>query len=206
MEKWVIASVVVGILLVLTLELTLRKQRQRASRRQQYFWDETQTKIRERLTDPRREASLTFVRERQEGQQAFLDMICRSTAVALKSPRSVITLIDAESQTFIAHHVFEPDDRALPYFEERHVPLQSSYCQFTVAADHTLVINNAKRDPLVANNPCTVELGMRAYLGTPVYSKEGFPVGSLCVFDFETRRWSQRDIATIESFAALVSL
>lgn len=194
----------VGVLLgLVVIEALLRKRRRDAARQQEYLWTQTQQTIRQRLTDPHRVASIGLVRERQVAQQAFLDMICRSTAVALKSPRSVITLIDAESQTFIAHHAV--DDREEPIYS-LDLPLHSTYCQFTVAADKTLVINNAKMDPLVKDNPCTTELGMRAYLGSPVHSKEGFPVGSLCVFDFTPRKWDRRDIATIESFAALVSL
>ena len=203
MDTWVIVLIVLALLGVLGVELLIRARRKIIERKQAYLWDATQQAIREKISDPDRLLSVTRVRERTVAQQAFLDQICRSTAVALKSPRSVITLIDSETQEFIAHHAV--DEREGPIYDLE-LPLQSTYCQFTVAADRTLVIQNAAFDPLVKDNPCTTELGMRAYLGTPVHSQEGFAVGSLCVFDFEPRRWERRDIATIESFAALVCL
>lgn len=196
--------IAVSLLLLGGVEIALYLQRKHSQRKQEYLWTETHNRIREQILDPDRIASMDEVRSRLPAQQSFLDMICRSTASALKSPRSVITLIDTETQTFIAHHAVEDKEGA--EYDDMELPLSSTYCQFTVAASRTLVINNARRDPLVRDNPCTTQLGMRAYLGSPVYSKEGFPVGSLCVFDFEPRRWTRRDIAVIEGFAALVSL
>lgn len=204
MDALIWTSIVFSVIALVGMEVFLLIQRQRADRRQAYMWTETHDRIREQVTNPERMASLEEVRSRLSAQQGFLDMICKSTAVALKSPRSVITLIDAETQTFIAHHAVNEEEGAL--YDDMELPMSSSYCQFTVAADRTLVIQNARRDSLVKDNPCTTQLGMRAYLGTPVCSKEGFPVGSLCVFDFTPRRWTKRDIAVIESFAALVSL
>lgn len=202
-EPLTVALVVATVVTIVVIEVHLSISRRNAERRQTYLWTQTLDRIRENISSPERMASIDEVRKRLGAQQAYLDMICRSTAAALKSPRSVITLIDAESQTFIAHHAV---DEAEGDLHDGAVPLQSSYCQFTVASDKTLVINNAKRDVLVKDNPCTTVLGMRAYLGTPVYSIEGFPVGSLCVFDFTPRRWSDRDVAVIEALAALVSL
>lgn len=191
---------------VMGMEVFLQYRRRKAQRLQNYLWDEAQASIRARINDPQRVTSVTRVRERQPAQQVFLDMICRSTATALKSPRSVITLVDADSQTFIAHHITDDDPHAKEAWGMHGIPLSSTYCQFTIASAQTLVIQNARLDPLVKDNPCTTQLGMKAYLGTPVCSKEGFPVGSLCVFEFTPRKWTRRDIATIESFAALVSL
>lgn len=193
--------VLIGLIIV---EGLIIKSRRAAKRKDAYLWTEALDRVHAQIRDPERMTSIALVRERLVGQQAYLDMICRSTAVALASPRSVITLIDAASQTFIAHHAVDTRERL--FYEKTEVPLSSTYCQFTVASNHTLVIQNAKRDILVKDNPCTTELGMRAYLGTPIHSLEGFPVGSLCVFDFEPRKWSARDIAIIESFAALVAL
>lgn len=196
-------AIAVAVALLVGMEVYLYVERKRTSRREAYLWTQSLDRVRATINDPIRLESMEEVRRRLTGQHAFLDMICKSTAVALKSPRSVITLIDAESQTFIAHHAVNEEEDT-DYDTE--LPLSSTYCQFTVAADRTLVINNARVDPLVKDNPCTTDLGMRAYLGTPVCSKEGFPVGSLCVFDFTPRRWDRRDIAVIEAFAALVSL
>lgn len=197
-------SIAISLTVLIGVEVHLYIQRKRMDRQQAYLWTESLDRVRAQIQDPERIASMEEVRRRLTAQQSFLDMICKSTAVALKSPRSVITLIDAESQSFIAHHAINEEEGK--GYDDMELPLSSTYCQFTVAADRTLVINNARRDALVKDNPCTTQLGMRAYLGTPVYSEEGFPVGSLCVFDFTPRKWSKRDITVIEAFAALVSL
>lgn len=199
-----VVALSVAALLALLIEVYLRRQRREADERQEWLWEETQAKIRENIESPARVANLIDVRDRLGAQEAYLDMICRSVAAALKSNRAVVTLVDGERQQWIASHFVDEEEAKQPRNDD--VPYDRSYCMFVVASDHTFVVENAAKDDRVATHPCTTVLGMRAYLGTPVHSKEGFPVGSLCVFDVVPRKWTRRDIVTLESFAALVSL
>lgn len=203
MTVWIVAGAT-ALLLYLGVEGYLRYKRITANTRQATLWAETQERLQEAIHDPDRLASLEQVHARLGAQKSYLDMICRSTAASLRSKRAVVTLVDGERQKWIASHFVDPEEDDKPNADG--VSYDESYCQYVIASDSTFIVDDAKNDDRVEDHPCFTVLGMRAYLGTPVYSREGFPVGSLCVFDTRPRKWTNRDIVTLESFASLVSL
>jgi GAF domain-containing protein len=85
-------------------------------------------------------------------------------------------------------------------------PLQTSYCKYVVATDQPLVIADSLTDIRVRTADGETKRNVRAYIGAPVHSAEGIPVGSLCVFDVNPRDWTQRDQSIVSAFASLVVL
>jgi len=77
---------------------------------------------------------------------------------------------------------------------------EASYCQYVVALDDVLVVNDSLRDPLVIDHPATTEGGVRAYLGVPL-RMDGQCLGSFCVVDVRPRRWSDDDLIQLETLA-----
>lgn len=204
-SEYIVVIAVVCLLAFASIEWFIRRQRAAFTRQDEYNWADAEDRIREMASDPERIQSMTSVMGRMEDNSPFLDMICRSAAAALRCPQSAISMIEADRQIWLSSHFDEgtqcSTDEQTEWTEG---PLSVSYCKYVMVSDKSLVINNATQDPLVKDHACTTMLGMRAYLGTPVYSKEGFPVGSLCVFDFNPRKWSTRDRVTLESLASLV--
>jgi GAF domain-containing protein len=80
---------------------------------------------------------------------------------------------------------------------------ESSYCQYVVALDDTLVVTDSATDDLVHDHPATLDMGIRAYLGVPV-RHDGQTLGSFCVVDTEARQWTDDDLAALETLAGEV--
>ena len=73
-----------------------------------------------------------------------------------------------------------------------------------VAAGAPLVVEDARRHPVVRTNLAVRELGWIAYAGVPLTLADGRTVGALCVVDALPRIWSPRDLALLEDLAASV--
>ncbi|MBK5927326.1 hypothetical protein CCR87_08300 [Rhodobaculum claviforme] len=85
----------------------------------------------------------------------------------------------------------------------RCTPLVYSFCRHVVSTGQALVVDDARRHPLVHANPAIEELGVRAYLGEPVLAPDGTPVAAMCTIARAPRRWSAQDRALVADFAAL---
>src|SRR5205823_10640872 len=65
-----------------------------------------------------------------------------------------------------------------------------------------LVIFDAEDDPLVRDNVAVTTYGLRAYAGLALRRGDGSAIGSLCVADTRSRRWTETDIRMLSSVAA----
>ena len=129
----------------------------------------------------------------------LFDEITRLAADALRAPVALLTIIDARRQFFVSGHGLPPELEAT-----RETPVEASYCRFTIEAGKPLVIRDARTNPLIAAiggpHPGTI-----AYLATPVLSREGVPIASLCVAGPEPRRWAKSDLRLLEGLARVVT-
>jgi PAS domain S-box-containing protein len=131
-----------------------------------------------------------------------LDRITGLAAKLLKTPASLITLIDHvfDRQVF-ASDVGLPE----PWATTRQTPLAYSVCAHVVEAGAPLLIANASKDARFKDNPALGVLGLAAYLGVPLTDESGEAFGALCVIDKKPRKWSEADSALLGELAALAS-
>ena len=102
---------------------------------------------------------------------------------AFDVPIALVSLVDDARQWWkSAQGLPEPLDRA------REAPRETSICGHVVAVDETLVVEDVLRDERFAGNPFLREHGIRFYAGAPLRTRDGMPVGSLCVLDVKPRR------------------
>lgn len=200
----VVAAVVFVLAVVVTCEIVWFWHRRRLRLIQDAQWRAVETDIRERLADPHRQEVIEDVRLRALSNQAQLSQLCQATATTLRAPAAVITVVEFEGQRWLAFYGAEWCDPSGPSGNLQ--PLDSSYCQYVVAHDQPLVITDSLKDIRVRTTRSEVLSEVRAYLGAPVHTADGIPVGSLCVFDNRPRKWSERDKSTVKSFASLVAL
>lgn len=92
-----------------------------------------------------------------------------------------------------------------PWRSARQTPLSHSFCKHVVADDRPLVVTDARRDPLVADNGAVDDLGVVAYLGVPIYRGAGPPVGALCVIGHRSRTWSDAEVDVLRRLGSCVS-
>jgi len=128
--------------------------------------------------------------------EAF-DRLTRLASRFLGAPVSLMSLVCEERQ-FLKSAVGLPE----PWATRREMPIAYSFCRHVVASARPLVVEDARRHPLVRTNPAVRELGWLAYAGVPLTSPDGLVLGALCVIDKMPRLWSDRDLDLLQDLAA----
>ena len=93
---------------------------------------------------------------------------------------------------------------AQPWADARQTPLSHSFCQHVVANAAPLVVEDARRDPVLSSNLAIVDLEVVAYAGFPIVSPTGHVLGSLCAIDSEPRAWQPAQLESLADVALLV--
>src|SRR6478609_4013469 len=114
-----------------------------------------------------------------EPEEEF-DELVRRAAEATGAPIAVITLVDEARQWFKAHAILTPDD-------------------LTVVPD-TREDQRFNDNLLVTEDP-----NIRFYAGAPIFTPDGFPIGTLCVIDAAPRGLSDEQADALRDLAREVS-
>ncbi len=125
------------------------------------------------------------------------DRLTRMAARLLGAPTSLIALVTDERQ-FFKSAIGLPE----PWATRRTAPLSFSFCSTVAGTGEPLIVEDARRHPLLRHSQALRELGWVAYAGVPLISPDGHVLGSLCVVDRMPRLWSERDIALLQDLAA----
>src|SRR5689334_4412312 len=132
-------------------------------------------------------------------EEAF-DRLTRLASRLLGAPIALVTLV-ADDRAFFKSAI----GLAEPLATRRTTPLSHSFCRHVVATGAPLVVEDARRHPLVRGNPAVRELRWIAYAGVPLVVNGGPAVGALCVIDHLPRIWSPRDLTLLADLAASVA-
>ena len=151
------------------------------------------------LTRPDRVAALRRTALLDTPPEEAFDRLTRMAARLLGTPVSLISLVTDDRQ-FFKSAIGLPE----PWASRRVSPISFSFCGQVVATGEPLVLEDARRHPLLRHNPAIRELGWVAYAGVPLITRQGHTVGALCVIDKTPRLWSERDIALLQDLAASV--
>jgi two-component system cell cycle sensor histidine kinase/response regulator CckA len=125
------------------------------------------------------------------------DRLTRMAGRLLGAPISLISLVTDERQ-FFKSTMGLPE----PWASRRSAPLSFSFCSTVAGTGEPLIVEDARRHPLLRHSQALRELGWVSYAGVPLVSREGHVLGSLCVVDRMPRLWSDRDIALLQDLAA----
>jgi GAF domain-containing protein len=123
------------------------------------------------------------------------DRLTRLTSRLLDAPIALVTLVDADRQWFKSTH------GAMLPSGLRETPLTHSLCALVVLDEAPLVVADTHDDPRLRDHPAVTEAGVRAYAGAPLYSPDGYAVGTLCAIDLAPHRWSDTDVETLRELA-----
>lgn len=115
-------------------------------------------------------------------------------ASLFRTPVALVSLVDRDRQFFKS---VVGDDYP------RETPRGMSFCNFAVLNRATVVIEDATRDPRVADNPLvTGGPGIRFYAGAPLITPDGHAVGTVCAIDFHPHYdVSENDIKALQYLA-----
>jgi two-component system CheB/CheR fusion protein len=127
------------------------------------------------------------------------DRLTRLAARLLRCPVALVSLVDADRQFFKSCFGL-PE----PWQSRRQTPLSHSFCQHAVTSGQPLIIEDARRHPLVKDNGAVTDLGVIAYAGIPLRSASGEVLGSFCAIDTRPRQWTGDEIETLQALAGAV--
>ncbi len=123
------------------------------------------------------------------------DRITRLVAQFFAVPIALITLIDDQRQWFKSRYGLAV----------RETPRSHAFCDHAVAACRLLIVEDTLLDArFVANPLVTGEPSIRFYAGEPIYSADGYALGTLCLIDTVPRQLDAAAIACLRDFALLV--
>jgi diguanylate cyclase (GGDEF)-like protein/PAS domain S-box-containing protein len=123
------------------------------------------------------------------------DAVARVAATALRVPIVLVSLVDAERLWF----------KARIGLSARESPRQSSFCSHVVFQRHPLAVRDAAEDSRFAQSPLVSGAPhIRSYLGVPLYTSDGQPVGTLCAMDTQIREYGERELAVLCELAPIV--
>ena len=126
------------------------------------------------------------------------EMISQLVMSILGVPVALISLVDEERQYFLSQHgLIEP------WASLKETPLSHSFCQCVVSGQESLVVEDAREDPLLANNLAVRDLNVVAYAGQPIKAGGDKVIGSLCAIDGHPRSWTFDELATLRDLANL---
>ena len=111
-------------------------------------------------------------------KEPAFDEIAQLAADLCGTPIGVVNLIDTDRQFF----------KAETGLGVRETPLETSFCAKAILEEDFLLVPDATTDPRFACNPLvTGDPHLRFYAGALLKTREGLPIGTLCVLDVEPR-------------------
>lgn len=124
-------------------------------------------------------------------ESAFGDIV-EVASLICEAPIAVINFIDRNRQWF-------KSEKGLGV---RETPLDVSICAHAILQPGLFIVPDTTRDPRFANNPLvTGEPHLRFYAGALLESRDGYPLGTLCVLDYRPRELTERQRFALQALA-----
>jgi diguanylate cyclase (GGDEF)-like protein len=149
------------------------------------------------IADSARIAALRDLDLIDNGASEALDRLSRLAAHVLGVPMALVTLVGDAKMVMLGQFGLDGE-----LAKEREMPLSRTFCRHAVAMRRTLVIGDARLDPLVRGNPAIQEHGVIAYAGVPLLLEDGEAAGALCAIDHDPREWTARELQILDDLAA----
>jgi diguanylate cyclase (GGDEF)-like protein/PAS domain S-box-containing protein len=131
------------------------------------------------------------------GPVESFDTVTRLVSTAVRVPIVLVSLVDENRQWF----------KSRVGLDAAETPRNISFCTHAVYQRSPLLIPDATRDPRFSDNPLvTGPPHIRAYLGIPLYTRDRFPIGTLCCIDRQARTFGDAEIAMVSDYAKIVEV
>jgi PAS domain S-box-containing protein len=115
-----------------------------------------------------------------ENDPELLEILDLASAVSI-TPYALITFLDHDTEYL----------KVRKGITATSLPRELSFCIHSIQQNDLILVPDTKKDERFANSPLvTSEPGIRFYAGMPLTTHDGHNLGTLCVYDFETRTLS----------------
>lgn len=127
-------------------------------------------------------------------EEAFDNITCLAAEIC-STPMALITLVDEARQWF----------KSRVGIELRETAREHAFCAHALESPEALVVGDTHLDARFSANPLvTGAPNIRFYAGVPLISREGAPLGTLCVLDRVTRALDERHMILLARLARQV--
>ncbi|HWH26039.1 MAG TPA: GAF domain-containing protein [Pseudolysinimonas sp.] len=116
----------------------------------------------------------------REGGEAELRRLAEKAQKSFGVELAVVSLVDGDRLFHCTNTDLVPES----------VPLELSFCQYTVESGEPLVIPDTGRDPRFVDNPLVDVSFIRFYAGYPLRASDGRVIGSFCLQGSKRRKQS----------------
>lgn len=151
------------------------------------------------LTDPTRLRILRDLELVDSPTEAAFNRLTQLASKILNVPVSLVSIVDADRQFFKSFFGLGE-----PWASRQETPLSHSFCQHVVVSGDPLVVEDAREHPLVKDNLAIPDLNVIGYLGMPLTTSDGYPLGSFCVIDTKPHQWTDHEIEVVRELAVSV--
>lgn len=125
-------------------------------------------------------------------EESVFDDIVELVSLICEAPIAVINFIDRDRQWF-------KSEKGLGV---RETPLDISICAHAILQPGLFIVPDTTQDTRFANNPLvTGEPHLRFYAGALLESSDGYPLGTLCVLDYQPRELTERQRFALQTLA-----
>lgn len=160
---------------------------------------------RRNITDPARLKATLHDDKRLQAVQATglldtppeesFDRLTRLAARLTGAPATFVSLVDRERDFYKSSFGFSDPLATLRQLEGR------TFCHYALMSDGPLVLEDVTRLPVLRDVPTVQSLGVRAYAGVPLVTRDGHVLGSFCAIDFKPKQWTEQDIDVLTELA-----
>lgn len=120
------------------------------------------------------------------------DNITALTANICEVPISLVTLLDADRNFLKSNYGL--------HFNE--TPRNTSFCGHAILEESSIfIVEDARKDPRFSDNPLVTDMNAIFYAGVRLINSEGYPLGTLCVFDTKPRKLSKSQKKALKAMA-----
>ncbi len=144
--------------------------------------------------EPERLAALRAYEVLDTPPEEAFDRITALAARIFRVPIALVSLIDHERQWW----------KSCYGMDGRETVRKLAFCAHAILAREVMVVPDAARDERFRENPLvTREPGIRFYAGSPLISRSGHALGTLCILDRVPRGLTAEERATLSDLAAM---
>src|SRR5688500_13340652 len=127
---------------------------------------------------------------------AELQRIATHAAERLNLPIGIVSIVLDRAQYYAASHGLTGWAA-----EVRGTPVEWSFCAHAVRRREPFVVEDARVNPLVRENPLVQNEGIRCYAGIPLITSRGHALGTLCVAGTEQHSFGPEDLDSLRALA-----
>lgn len=120
------------------------------------------------------------------------DTITALTASICNVPISLVTLLDSDRNFLKSHYGTSLNE----------APRNLSFCGHAILDESDIfIVKDARKDPRFKDNPIVIENQIVFYAGVRLINPEGYPLGTLCIFDTKLRILSKKQKQALTALA-----